>query len=35
LGWEKALASDSALAKGLNVHDGTVVYEAVAAAHKL
>jgi alanine dehydrogenase len=34
LGWEKALASDSALAKGLNVHDGTVVYEAVAAAHK-
>jgi len=29
-GWKAALASDSALALGLNVHDGKVVYRAVA-----
>lgn len=34
LGWEKALASDAALNKGLNVHEGKILYEAVAEAHK-
>lgn len=32
-GWQKALASDPALLKGLNVHDGKVYYQAVADAH--
>ena len=32
-GWEVAIAKDSALAKGLNVHAGKVRYEAVAVAH--
>jgi alanine dehydrogenase len=34
-GWEQALADDASLAKGLNVHAGAVVNEAVAAAHGL
>ena len=34
-GWQKALADDAGLAKGLNVHDGKVMYEAVAKAHNL
>ena len=33
LGWEAACAANSALAKGLNVHDGKICYEAVAVAH--
>jgi alanine dehydrogenase len=33
LGWEAAIAKDSALAKGLNVHAGKIRYEAVAVAH--
>jgi alanine dehydrogenase len=33
LGWEEAIARDSALAKGLNVHAGKIRYEAVAVAH--
>lgn len=33
LGWEAAIAKDSALAKGLNVHAGKITYEAVAVAH--
>ena len=32
-GWETAIAKDSALAKGLNVHAGKIRYEAVALAH--
>lgn len=32
-GWEEAVARDGALAKGLNVHAGKIMYEAVAAAH--
>jgi alanine dehydrogenase len=32
-GWEEAIARDAALAKGLNVHNGKVRYEAVALAH--
>jgi alanine dehydrogenase len=32
-GWEAAIAMDSALAKGLNVHAGKIRYEAVAVAH--
>ena len=32
-GWEAAIARDSALAKGLNVHAGKIRYEAVAVAH--
>lgn len=32
-GWEAACAKDPALAKGLNVHAGKVMYEAVALAH--
>jgi alanine dehydrogenase len=34
-GWEKALADDASLAKGLNVHEGKIMYEAVAKAHNL
>jgi alanine dehydrogenase len=34
-GWQDALASDPALQKGLNVHDGKVFYQAVADAHGL
>jgi alanine dehydrogenase len=34
-GWEKALADDAALAKGLNVHEGKIYYAAVAKAHNL
>ena len=34
-GWEKALADDDHLAKGLNVHEGKIMYEAVAKAHNL
>ena len=32
-GWQKALKDDTNLAKGLNVCDGTITYEAVAKAH--
>jgi alanine dehydrogenase len=32
-GWERAIAEDSALALGLNVHAGKIVYDAVALAH--
>lgn len=32
-GWVEALRRDPALAKGLNVHDGQVVYREVAEAH--
>lgn len=32
-GWEAACAADKALAAGLNVHDGKVMYPAVAQAH--
>ena len=32
-GWERAIADDKNFAKGLNVHDGKVYYEAVATAH--
>jgi len=34
-GWKKALADDASLAKGLNVHEGEIYYEAVALAHGL
>ena len=34
-GWQKALADDAGLAKGLNVHEGKIMYEAVAKAHNL
>ena len=34
-GWQKALADDADLAKGLNVHEGKIMYEAVAKAHNL
>ena len=34
-GWEKAIADDANLAKGLNVHEGKIMYQAVADAHKL
>jgi alanine dehydrogenase len=33
LGWQAACAADSSLAAGLNVHDGKVMYSAVAQAH--
>jgi alanine dehydrogenase len=33
LGWQAATAADKALAAGLNVHDGKVMYPAVAQAH--
>jgi alanine dehydrogenase len=32
-GWKKALGENADLAKGLNICEGKVVYEAVAAAH--
>ncbi len=32
-GWERGIAEDSALALGLNVHAGKIVYDAVALAH--
>lgn len=32
-GWQKALKEDSNLAKGLNVCEGSITYEAVAKAH--
>jgi alanine dehydrogenase len=34
-GWEKAIADDVNLAKGLNVHEGKIMYKAVAEAHNL
>jgi len=34
-GWERALADDAHLAKGLNVHEGKIMYAAVAKAHNL
>jgi len=34
-GWEKAIADDANLAKGLNVHEGKIIYKAVAEAHNL
>jgi len=34
-GWAAAMESDAALARGLNVHDGRVTNDAVAAAHGL
>ena len=34
-GWKDAVAEDPALAEGVNVVDGTVVYEPVAEAHGL
>jgi len=34
-GWEKALADDAGLNKGLNVHEGKIYYAAVAKAHNL
>src|SRR6202008_661365 len=34
-GWAEALRRDPALAKGLNAHDGKVVYREVAEAHGL
>jgi alanine dehydrogenase len=34
-GWREAMRTDPALAKGLNVHAGSVVYGPVAAAHGL
>ncbi|GAA4369605.1 alanine dehydrogenase [Actinomadura sp. NPDC048032] len=35
LGWRQALRADAALARGLNVHAGTLVYDHVAEAHGL
>lgn len=35
LGWRDAMAKDRSLALGLNVHEGKVYYQAVAAAHGL
>lgn len=34
-GWEQACAEDPALGKGLNVHEGKIMYQAVATAHGL
>jgi len=34
-GWQKALADDASLAKGLNIHEGDIYYKAVADAHGL
>jgi len=34
-GWQKAIAEDANLAKGLNVNEGKIMYEAVAKAHNL
>lgn len=33
LGWHQACKKDPNLAKGLNAHEGSITYEAVAAAH--
>lgn len=35
LGWQKACEQDPALEAGLNVHDGKIMYQAVATAHGL
>lgn len=32
-GWREAIAFDKSLARGLNIHEGAVYYEAVARAH--
>ena len=32
-GWEQAMADDAGLAAGLNVHEGKIMYAAVATAH--
>jgi alanine dehydrogenase len=32
-GWQQATADDAGLAAGLNVHEGKIMYAAVAAAH--
>ena len=34
-GWQRAIAEDASLALGLNVHEGKIVYAAVAKAHNL
>jgi alanine dehydrogenase len=34
-GWERALNDDAGLAAGLNVHEGKIMYAAVASAHGL
>ncbi len=34
-GWERALNDDAALAAGLNIHEGKIMYAAVAQAHGL
>jgi alanine dehydrogenase len=34
-GWERAVHDDAALAVGVNVHDGKIMYSAVASAHGL
>ena len=34
-GWREAVRRDAALAKGLNTHEGQVVYGPVAEAHGL
>jgi alanine dehydrogenase len=34
-GWQKASSEDASLAKGLNVHEGKIMYGAVAKAHNL
>lgn len=33
MGWQDAVAFDKSLARGLNIHEGAVYYEAVARAH--
>jgi len=35
LGWQKAFARDSGLARGLNVHEGRIAHEAVARALRI
>jgi len=34
-GWQRAIADDASLALGLNVHEGKIIYAAVAKAHNL
>ena len=34
-GWQRAIADDAGLTSGLNVHEGKIVYAAVAKAHNL
>jgi alanine dehydrogenase len=34
-GWQAAMRADSALAHGLNTHDGHVIYAPVAETHEL